>query len=92
MQSAASPKAGISEILGRGVIESRSRTIDFADWERGDYSSTEWAHPEIEFVLVGELDAGSWTGVPKMGEARRRWLSSWEDFHNRGAGVSGPRR
>jgi ketosteroid isomerase-like protein len=53
----------------------------FADWERGDYSSTEWAHPEIEFVLGGELDAGSWTGIAKMGEAWRRWLSSWEDFH-----------
>ena len=22
----------------------------FAAWERGDFSSVEWAHPEIEFV------------------------------------------
>jgi ketosteroid isomerase-like protein len=53
----------------------------FSDWERGDYRSTEWAHPEIEFVLVGDLDAGSWTGIDAMGEAWRRWLSSWEEFH-----------
>src|SRR6266487_2312999 len=26
----------------------------YADWERGDYGSVEWAHPEIEFVH--ELD------------------------------------
>ena len=24
----------------------------FAAWERGDYRSIEWAHPEIEFVFV----------------------------------------
>ena len=23
----------------------------YADWERGDYSSTEWAHQQIELVI-----------------------------------------
>ena len=25
----------------------------YAAWERGDRSSVEWAHPEIEYELVG---------------------------------------
>jgi hypothetical protein len=25
----------------------------YAAWEHGDYSSTEWAHTEIEYVTAG---------------------------------------
>ena len=24
----------------------------YAAWERGDFSSSEWAHPEIEYVMA----------------------------------------
>jgi ketosteroid isomerase-like protein len=52
----------------------------FVDWERGDFSSAEWAHPEIEFVLPGEgPDTGVWTGLDGMAEAWRRFLSVWDD-------------
>jgi ketosteroid isomerase-like protein len=34
----------------------------YAAWERGDFSSADWAHPEIEFVLFGGTDDATWTG------------------------------
>ena len=34
----------------------------FAAWERGDYSSTEWAHPEIEYVIADGPEPGSGKG------------------------------
>jgi len=56
------------------------RTI-FAAWERGDFSSVEWVHPEIEFVLAGGVDDGTWTGVAGMAEGFRQYLSAWEELH-----------
>jgi hypothetical protein len=40
-----------------------SANIDFvrsihAAWDRGDYSSVEWAHPEIEFVIADGTQPG----------------------------------
>jgi len=50
----------------------------FAAWERGDYSSVEWAHPEIDFVLADGLTPGSRTGLAGMAEGWRDVLSTWE--------------
>ena len=50
----------------------------YAAWERGDFSSAEWAHPEIEFVRADGPSPGSWTGLAGMAEAWRDWLSAWE--------------
>jgi hypothetical protein len=52
----------------------------FASWERGDFSSAEWANPEIEFVIVGGHSAGGWKGLAGMAEGFRDWLSAWEGF------------
>ena len=52
----------------------------YTDWERGDFSSAKWAHPEIEFVQVAAFDAGSWKGLAGMAETNREWLSTWEEF------------
>jgi hypothetical protein len=34
----------------------------FAARERGDFSSAEWAHPEIEYVVLDGPSPGSWRG------------------------------
>jgi ketosteroid isomerase-like protein len=52
----------------------------FAAWERGDFSSAEWAHPEIEFVLADGPTLESWTGLAGMAEGRRDFLATWGDF------------
>ena len=53
----------------------------YADWERGDWGSTRWAHPDIEYVMVEE-PAGSTThrGRTAMGEAWRAFLGAWVDY------------
>jgi ketosteroid isomerase-like protein len=51
----------------------------FADWEHGDYSSLAWAHPEIEFVIVGGVAPGSFRGVPSMVERWQDGLGAWSE-------------
>jgi ketosteroid isomerase-like protein len=48
-------------------------------WERGDFSSAEWAHPEIEFVVADGPAPGSWTGLAGMAEGVRDGLNVWEE-------------
>ena len=55
----------------------------YADWERGDYSSTEWADPEIECVIVDGPEPGSWTGLAGMRKGFREWFSAWEGVSTR---------
>ena len=51
----------------------------FADWERGEYRSIGWAHPEIENEIVGGPSSGSRRGLAGMAELWRDFLSAWED-------------
>ena len=51
-----------------------------AAWARGDFSSAEWAHPEMEFVIVDGPSPGSWTGLAGMTEGFSDWLSAWEAY------------
>jgi ketosteroid isomerase-like protein len=52
----------------------------YAAWERGDFSSIDWAHPEIEYVRADGPSPGSWTGLAGMAQGWRDFLSSWEDL------------
>jgi ketosteroid isomerase-like protein len=54
----------------------------YADWERGDFRSTEWADPEIECVIVGGPEPGSWTGLAGMRKGFRDYLSTWEGYRS----------
>lgn len=52
----------------------------YAAWERGDWSSADWAHPDIEYVIADGPAPGSWRGLTDLRQAWRGILSVWEDF------------
>jgi ketosteroid isomerase-like protein len=52
----------------------------YAAWERGDYSSTDWAHPEIEFVIADGPQPARWTGMTGMAEGWTGFLNAWENW------------
>ena len=51
-----------------------------AGWESGDFSSMEWAHPEIEYVWTEGPSPGTWTGRRAMGDSWREYLNAWQDL------------
>jgi ketosteroid isomerase-like protein len=51
----------------------------YAMWERGDYNSTEWAHPEIEWIFPDGPDPESWR-LAGIAEGWRKFLSAWDEF------------
>jgi ketosteroid isomerase-like protein len=53
----------------------------YAEWERGDHSSAEWADPQIEFTFADGPEPGTWRGIVGMAEAFGGWLRTWEDVH-----------
>ena len=50
----------------------------YASWERGDWSSAEWADPEIDFVIADGPAPGNWMGLDRLEEGWRSILSAWE--------------
>jgi len=53
----------------------------YAAHERGDFSSAEWAHPEIEYLVADGPEPGSWSGLAGVAEAARGLLNAWEGYH-----------
>src|SRR4029453_13126692 len=54
-----------------------------AAWERGDYGSADWAHPEIEAVIADGPSPSSWTGLAGMAAGWGDFLHAWEGFHHK---------
>ena len=54
----------------------------FAEWERGDYSSGEWAHSDMELVIADGTTPGHWRGLSVCAAAWRDLLSAWEGMHS----------
>ena len=54
----------------------------FADWERGDFSRTDWADPEIEFTFLpgGGLSPVTANGRTEMGKTARATLAPWTEL------------
>jgi ketosteroid isomerase-like protein len=51
-----------------------------ADWDRGDFSSSEWADPEIESAFVGGPTPGRWKGLAGLLDSSREFFSAWREF------------
>jgi hypothetical protein len=49
-------------------------------WERGNYSSIEWADPDIDWVVADGPEPCSGKGLIGLGHAWSAWLSAWEDL------------
>lgn len=54
-----------------------------AGWERGDFSSAEWAHPDVEFEHADGPSPGRWTGRTGLAQGTRAWIGAWREirFH-----------
>ena len=50
--------------------------------ERGDYSSADWAHPDIEYAIADGPDAGVWRGRAAMAKAWGDTLSAYSDYRS----------
>jgi ketosteroid isomerase-like protein len=52
----------------------------FDAWGRGDFTSTDWAHPEIEYTWTDGPHPSSVKGLNGMAETTRYFMSAWEDW------------
>jgi ketosteroid isomerase-like protein len=50
----------------------------YGHWERGDFSSMEWAHPDIEYVVVDFVEPITRRGREATADAIREILVAWE--------------
>jgi ketosteroid isomerase-like protein len=51
-----------------------------AEWERGDFTSVEWAHPQIEYSIADEPGSKVSRGIAAMSRSWGEFLKAWEDY------------
>ncbi len=51
-----------------------------AEWERADFRSVSWAHPQVEYTVIGGPEPGTWQGPAEMTASVREFMSAWEDY------------
>jgi ketosteroid isomerase-like protein len=49
-------------------------------WGRGDFGSTDWAHPDIEYTYADGINAATRVGLRGMGEGFRDWIGVFSDW------------
>ena len=49
-------------------------------WERGDYSSLEGLHPDLEYAVADGPEPGGGKGRAGLARAWGAWLGAWDDL------------
>lgn len=52
----------------------------YSAFDRGDFGSSEWADPDIEFMRPDGPEPGVWTGLGGLAAGTRYRLDAWEGF------------
>ena len=59
----------------------------YADWDSGDFSHVEWAHPDIEYVSADGPVPFTSHGLGEMGAAWRDFVDAWSGFRTKAEGY-----
>src|SRR5438045_3274277 len=79
----ASPRTGLHGACG--ILAAMSENLDIvrslrAAWDRGDFSATDWADCEIEYVIVDGPTPRRSKGMAGMAKCWREFLADWQDW------------
>ena len=52
----------------------------YADWERGEFTRTGWAHRDLEVVWPDGPSPSTWSGLRVAAKGWRDFLGAWADY------------